>query len=145
MNINFLTGVGGLSPIKKAANRTVIRDNGLQQDTFVRTTPPKSAAPKKQSDFNVQAAVDELKDIKAFNGKAKFKDDKLDELKTVLSENPEKWNAIKTISNQPKMISSLVLEEIRQHSMPLRICRFCKTLKASRSFLLWKSEILLIN
>ena len=60
LNINFLAGVGGLSPIKKAANRTVIIDNGLQQDTFVRTMPPKSVAPKKQSDFNVQAAVDEL-------------------------------------------------------------------------------------
>ena len=119
MNINFLAGVGGLSPIKKAANRTVIRDNGLQQDTFVRTMPPKSVAPKKQSDFNVQAAVDELKDIKAFNGKAKFKDDKLDELKTVLSENPEKWNAIKTISNQPKMISSLVLDFAKRDTATL--------------------------
>lgn len=107
MNINFLPSVSSVTTRKTDNNKTIIRNQGLRKDTFV-SSPAKSAIPKKE--FNSQEAVDELKGLTSFNGKPKFNEEKLVQIKTVLDEQPEKWNAIKTISAQPKMISSLVLD-----------------------------------
>lgn len=107
MNINFLPSVSALQTRKLDNNKTVIRNNGLTNDTFVRSTP---AVKEKKSDFDTQKAIDELKNLNSFNGKPKFKDDKLAQIKTILDENPEKWEAIKTISAQPKMIGTLVVD-----------------------------------
>lgn len=113
MNISFLTGVSALNPIK-TPQRTVIRQQGLTQDTFVRTTPAKTAkaaSPKKnKQNFDINAARQELSEMQTFNGKPKFKDDRLEQITQIVSENPEKWGAIKVLAQEPKMISSLIID-----------------------------------
>ncbi len=115
MNISFLTGVSALNPIK-TPQRTVIRQQGLTHDTFVRTTAAPTAAPtaeKKENNnknFDVNAIRQELSEMQTFNGKPKFKDDKLDAVTKIVSDNPEKWNAIKVLAQEPKMISSLIID-----------------------------------
>lgn len=108
MNINFLPSVSSVTTRKTDNNRTIIRNQGLKNDTFIPSGGVKSKEPKKE--FNSQEAINELKSINSFNGKPKFNDEKLTQIKNILDKQPEKWDAIKTISAQPKMISTLVLD-----------------------------------
>ncbi len=110
MNINFLTGVSALNPIQ-TPKRTVIRQQGLAQDTFVRSSAPVKTAPKeKKNDVDINAVRQELAEMQTFNGKPKFKDDKLESVTKIVGENPEKWDAIKVLAQEPKMISSLIID-----------------------------------
>ena len=106
MNISIISGINPITA-KKLNNQTQIRPQGLQNDTFVKS----SAEPKEsEQKFDVNSAVEELRGQETFNGKPKFNEEKLQVLGEILKETPEKWGAIKTLSSQPKMISSLVLD-----------------------------------
>ena len=108
MNISVLNGVSAITALKRPQKSSAIRQQGLANDAFVKT----SAAPpaKKQETVNIKDVQAELQTMTAFNGKPKFKEDKIEALTKIVQDNPEKWNAIKTISQEPKMISSLVLD-----------------------------------
>ena len=108
MKISILSGINPIT-VKKLNNQTPIRQTqGIQNDTFVKSSADVKENEQKQT-FDVGAALEELSQQKSFNGKPKFSEGKLNHLEEILKENPEKWNNIKTISSQPKMISSLVL------------------------------------
>lgn len=108
MNISILSGINPVT-VKKSNNQIPTRRiQGIQSDTFVKSAAVKENEQKQA--FDVSNALDELSQQKSFNGKPKFNEEKLNVLGEILKENPKKWNDIKTISSQPKMISSLVLE-----------------------------------
>lgn len=108
MNISILSGINPVT-VKKLNNQIPTRRiQGIQSDTFVKSAAVKENEQKQA--FDVSNALDELSQQKSFNGKPKFNEEKLNVLGEILKENPKKWNDIKTISSQPKMISSLVLE-----------------------------------
>ena len=104
MNIAALSGIRPILTVK-LNSINYIKSQSLSRDVFV-----KSAAETKENSFNAENAVNELRGLETFNGKPKFTEDKLEVLKDILKANPQKWNAVKTISSQPKMISSLVLD-----------------------------------
>lgn len=108
MNISFLTGVSVLSPIK-AKKAIPIRQQGLQKDTFEKSIT-KEEQEQKSSSLDMESIRQELTTMTTFNGKQKFKDDKLEEITKIIEENPEKWESVKTLSQQPKMISSLIID-----------------------------------
>ena len=106
MNISIISGISPIT-VKKVNKQTQIKEHGLQNDTFVKS----SAAEKPQEQtFDVKDALEELNKQKTFSGKPKFNEERLQTLENILKENPEKWNDVKILSSQPKMISSLVLE-----------------------------------
>ena len=107
MNISNLLPTRALTPLKQVQQRDLYRKTSTQNDVFTKTNTAKD---ENKPAFNADKAIEELKEVKSFNGKTKFTDEKAEELKSILVENPEKWDAVKTLANQPKMISSLVLE-----------------------------------
>lgn len=107
MNISNLLPTRPLTPLKQVQQRDLYRKTSTQNDVFTKTNTAKD---ENKPAFNADKAIEELKEVKSFNGKTKFTDEKAEELKSILVENPEKWDAVKTLANQPKMISSLVLE-----------------------------------
>lgn len=111
MNISFLTGINAINPIK-TQQKTVTKQQGLAKDTFVRSSIPVENTPKKENktDFDINSVRQELGEMQTFNGKPKFKDDKLEQITQIVSENPEKWNAVKVLAQEPKMISSLIID-----------------------------------
>ncbi len=111
MNINILSGIKHLNTVKTDnTKRNNYKKAELKQDTFVRSTNANINAGKEgKSDFDLTNAVEELKNAVSFKGTKKFKEEQIEELQTILKEHPEKWNAIKAISQQPKMIGSLVM------------------------------------
>ena len=54
----------------------------------------------KKAEFNMSAALTTLQELKDVNGKDKFKEDDIKLFKYVLTENPEKWNSIKTLASK---------------------------------------------
>lgn len=107
MNISNLIPTRALTPLKQVQQRDLYRKTSTPNDVFTKTNTAKD---ENKPAFNADKAIEELKEVKSFNGKTKFTDEKAEELKSILVENPEKWDAVKTLANQPKMISSLVLE-----------------------------------
>ena len=107
MNISNLLPTRALTPLKQVQQRDLYRKTSTPNDVFTKTNTAKD---ENKPAFNADKAIEELKEVKSFNGKTKFTDEKAEELKSILVENPEKWDAVKTLANQPKMISSLVLE-----------------------------------
>ena len=107
MNISNLLQTRALTPLKQVQQRDLYRKTSTPNDVFTKTNTTKD---ENKPAFNADKAIEELKEVKSFNGKTKFTDEKAEELKSILVENPEKWDAVKTLANQPKMISSLVLE-----------------------------------
>lgn len=107
MNISILLPTRALTPLKQVQQRDLYRKTSTPNDVFTKTNTAKD---ENKPAFNADKAIEELKEVKSFNGKTKFTDEKAEELKSILVENPEKWDAVKTLANQPKMISSLVLE-----------------------------------
>lgn len=107
MNISNLIPTRALTPLKQVQQRDLYRKTSTPNDIFTKTNTAKD---ENKPAFNADKAIEELKEVKSFNGKTKFTDEKAEELKSILVENPEKWDAVKTLANQPKMISSLVLE-----------------------------------
>ena len=105
MNISNLLPTRALTPLKQVQQRDLYRKTSTPHDVFTKTNTT-----KEKPAFDANKAIEELKAVKSFNGKTKFTDEKAEELKSILVENPEKWDAVKTLANQPKMISSLVLE-----------------------------------
>lgn len=105
MNISNLLPTRALTPLKQVQQRDLYRKTSTPNDVFTKTNTT-----KEKPAFDANKAIEELKEVKSFNGKTKFTDEKAEELKSILVENPEKWDAVKTLANQPKMISSLVLE-----------------------------------
>lgn len=54
----------------------------------------------KKAEFNMSAALTTLQDLKDAKGKDKFNDDDITLFKYVLTENPEKWDSIKTLASK---------------------------------------------
>ncbi|MGN0006332.1 MAG: hypothetical protein ACI37Z_10260 [Candidatus Gastranaerophilaceae bacterium] len=107
MNISNLLQTKSLTPLKQVKQRDLYRKTSTPNDVFSKTNAAKK---EEKPAFNADKAIEELKEVKSFNGKTKFTDKKAEELKSILVEAPEKWDAVKILANQPKMISSLVLE-----------------------------------
>ena len=106
MNISILSGISPIT-LKKTNNQNHIKQHGLQKDTFVKSS---AALKSEKQTFDINTAVDELRKQETYSGKPKFNEEKLKTLEEILKENPQKWEAVKTLSAQPKMISSLILE-----------------------------------
>ncbi|MCR5261664.1 MAG: hypothetical protein K6C94_07485 [Candidatus Gastranaerophilales bacterium] len=109
MNISFLKGISAVSAPKIQNNHTQIKTKDMPSDTFVRT----SSAVKEsvcEENFNPETAAEELRQIKNFKGVPKFDEEKIATLVGLVSEQPEKWQAVKTIVQEPKMISTLVMD-----------------------------------
>lgn len=106
MNLSLVTNIGA-ARINKLQQSAPVKRTGLQQDTCQFSTKPKQ---EEKEQFDLNSAMTELKNAKTFNGKLKFKEDKIAELETILQETPEKWQAIQTLSKEPKMISALIME-----------------------------------
>lgn len=108
MNISFIKGVTSVALPKQINTNNNIKPQGLKNDTFVKSAV--NVQQKKEENFNPATASEELRQIKNFKGVPKFDEEKIATLINIVSEEPEKWSAMKTIVQEPKMISSLVLD-----------------------------------
>ena len=95
MNISNLLPTRALTPLKQVQQRDLYRKTSTPNDVFTKTNTAKD---ENKPAFNADKAIEELKEVKSFNGKTKFTDEKAEELKSILVENPEKWDAVKDLS-----------------------------------------------
>lgn len=61
-----------------------------------------------RSNFNLEKAVAELKNIKKTNGEDKFNSEKIAIIEQELKNCPEKWESVSKLSKNPKIISSFI-------------------------------------
>lgn len=108
MNISLLNSVSVIN--KVTTNNNVKTTPKLKNDEFIKSTSNNNSIDKKEDLFDPKNAAEELRHIKNFKGVAKFDEEKISNLIDIVSEQPEKWNAVKTIVQEPKMISTLVLD-----------------------------------
>ena len=108
MKISFLSGLNPIKP-KMGYNPSGVTFRGLQKDTFVKSAAPVEE-PKQEPKFDVDSAINELRQCKSHKGEPKFTDEKLEEIRAILKENPEKWPAIQKLASQPLMVASLVVK-----------------------------------
>ena len=109
MNISFIKGVSAVSLPKKTSD-TRIKPQGLREDTFVKSTSDVALSEKETQKITPEKVEAELREIKNFKGVPKFDDEKITALVDIVSKEPEKWQALQTIVQEPKMISTLVLD-----------------------------------
>ncbi|MBQ2644447.1 hypothetical protein IJG14_02590 [bacterium] len=109
MNISFFSKV---SPVKatqiNSSNNTKIIET--KKDEFVKKTSISEDKEVLDKKVSPEVVEQELKDIKNFKGVPKFDEEKISQLVNIIKEEPEKWNALQVIVNEPKMISSLVMD-----------------------------------
>ena len=124
MNISFLSEIKP-TVIKKLNNHTQTKTKDLGNDVFVKS----SAADKTAQSFDINSAVEELGRQKTFSGKPKFNEEKLKTLTDILKKNPEKWNAVKALANQPKMVSAFVLDFAAKDTKTLNVIKDLSLMK----------------
>lgn len=128
MNIPFISSVGGVRQVQRQASAAQRTPIGLQNDTFVKSKPL-SSEEKKEEPFNPETAAEELRQVKNYKGVPKFDEEKIATLVAIVSEQPEKWEAVRTIVQEPKMISSLVLDFAARDAETLNAVAELATLK----------------
>lgn len=107
MQVNNLTSVNNIGS-KKVQVKPFLP--AQKPDTFEKTTKT----------FNLDNAMNELKDLKGITGKPKFNDEKLEFIKGELSKTPEKWQPFKTLVQNPKVISSIACDFLKKDTEDLK-------------------------
>ena len=69
MNISFIKGVSAVSLPKNTDNTQKIRQQGLREDTFVRSTSDVSLPQKEEQNITPEKVTEELKKITAYHAK----------------------------------------------------------------------------
>lgn len=100
MNINNTTNINKVSNVNTAPSQKRQVSFGMKPDTFEKTT----------SSFNINTAMNELKEIKNFKNKPKFDEQKLEIIKNELTKSPEKWEPFKKLVQEPKILGSMACD-----------------------------------
>ena len=112
MNVNSVNNVNSVSKIKSPNNVRKVVDTGLKKDTFERTSF--------KGNFNVDNAVQELKDLKNFKGTPKFTDDKIETIKGELVKSPDKWEPFKELVQNPKILGSMACDIVAKDTQVVK-------------------------
>ena len=93
-------------------NRSNINKIGMQKTTGrnVSFGQKPDTFEKYQETFNIDKAINELKEVKNFKDKPKFDEQKLEIIKQELTKSPEKWEPFRALVQEPKILGSMACE-----------------------------------
>ena len=100
MNVNGTNNINNVSNVKTSTPQRKYVSLEMKPDTFE----------KSSNSFNINDAMNELKELKNFKDKPKFDDEKLDLIKEELTKNPEKWEPFRKLVQEPKILGSMACE-----------------------------------